>query len=42
MDETEKGWFIQYIDRDPRVLARQKELEKQKARERDDEERHAR
>nr|CAB3259130.1 DNA/RNA-binding protein KIN17 [Phallusia mammillata] len=41
VDETEKGWFIQYIDRDPRVLARQKELEKQKARERDDEERHA-
>ena len=21
--ETEKGWFIQYIDRDPEVLARQ-------------------
>lgn len=42
VDQTEKGWFIQYIDRDPMVLARQKELEKQKARERDDEERHAR
>lgn len=23
VDETERGWFIQYIDRDPKVLARQ-------------------
>ena len=23
MDETEKGWFIQYIDRDPKLLAKQ-------------------
>ena len=42
VDETEKGWFIQYIDRDPLVLQRQKELEKQKAKEKDDEERQAR
>jgi len=42
VDQTEKGWFVQYIDRDPRVLARQKELEKQKEREQDDEERQAR
>lgn len=41
VDQTEKGWFIQYIDRDPRVIARQKELERQKAKEKDDEERHA-
>ena len=27
VDETEKGWFIQYIDRDPKVLARQAQLE---------------
>ena len=42
VDQTEKGWFIQYIDRDPRVLQRQKELEKQKAREKDDDARQAR
>uniref|UniRef100_H2ZGT9 DNA/RNA-binding protein KIN17 n=1 Tax=Ciona savignyi TaxID=51511 RepID=H2ZGT9_CIOSA len=41
VDQTEKGWFIQYIDRDPLALARQKELEKQKAREKGDDERHA-
>lgn len=41
VDQTEKGWFIQYIDRDPEVIRRQKELEKMKKRERDDEERHA-
>lgn len=27
VDETEKGWFIQYIDRDPQKIARKKELE---------------
>ncbi|CAK8688910.1 DNA/RNA-binding protein KIN17-like [Clavelina lepadiformis] len=42
VDETEKGWFIQYIDRDPLTLQRQKELEKQKAKEKDDDERQAR
>ena len=42
VDQTEKGWFIQYIDRDPLVLKRQKELEKARMREQDDEERHAR
>jgi len=42
VDQTEKGWFIQYIDRDPMVLKRQKELEKARSREQDDEERHAR
>jgi hypothetical protein len=24
VDNTEKGWFITYIDRDPETLARQK------------------
>ena len=24
MDETEKGWFIAYIDRDPETIERQK------------------
>lgn len=42
VDQTEKGWFIQYIDRDPRAIQRQKELDKQKAREKDDDERQAR
>lgn len=41
VDQNEKGWFIQYIDRDPEVIRRQKELEKMKQRERDDDERHA-
>nr|XP_039264410.1 DNA/RNA-binding protein KIN17-like [Styela clava] len=42
VDQTEKGWFIQYIDRDPEVIRRQKELEKIKKKEKDDDERHAR
>ena len=41
VDQTEKGWFIQYIDRDPKVIARQKELDKQKQKEKDDEARQA-
>ena len=27
VDETERGWYIQYIDRDPKVLARQLQRE---------------
>lgn len=42
VDETEKGWFLEYIDRDPEVIRRQKELERAKKKEKDDEERHAR
>jgi hypothetical protein len=41
VDETPKGWFIQYIDRDPDVLARQKELDKRNKAEKDDETRYA-
>jgi DNA/RNA-binding protein KIN17 len=37
VDETEKGWFIQYIDRDPRVLARQAQNAAQVQYELDDE-----
>ncbi|KAK7590857.1 hypothetical protein V9T40_002470 [Parthenolecanium corni] len=37
-DETEKGWFITYIDRDPEVLRKQEILEKKKKMEKDDEE----
>ncbi|KAJ0403739.1 hypothetical protein ATCC90586_006549 [Pythium insidiosum] len=40
VDETEKGWFIQYIDRDPRAIARQEELEKKKKADLDHEERN--
>ena len=28
MDETEKGWFLQYIDRDPEAIRRQEQLVK--------------
>ncbi|KAK1947570.1 DNA/RNA-binding protein KIN17 [Phytophthora citrophthora] len=40
VDETEKGWHIQYIDRDPKAIARQEELEKKKKAELDHEERN--
>lgn len=36
----EQGWYIQYIDRDPRTLARQEELEKKKKSDMDHEERN--
>ena len=39
VDETEKGWFIQYIDRDPRLLAKQAAIENRKIIEYDEEER---
>lgn len=40
VDETEKGWYVQYIDRDPRAIARQEELEKKKKSDLDHEERN--
>ena len=30
VDETPKGWFITYIDKDPEVLARQKVCRKER------------
>uniref|UniRef100_A0A6U0Y7K8 DNA/RNA-binding protein Kin17 WH-like domain-containing protein n=1 Tax=Rhizochromulina marina TaxID=1034831 RepID=A0A6U0Y7K8_9STRA len=36
-DETEKGWYIQWIDRDPAVVARQQAAEKKRKHEMDDE-----
>ncbi|KAJ8269202.1 hypothetical protein COCON_G00118090 [Conger conger] len=42
VDETPKGWYIQYIDRDPETIRRQEELEKKKKQDLDDEERSAR
>lgn len=38
-DETEKGWFITYIDRDPDTIARQEALAKKQKMDKDDEER---
>lgn len=42
VDETEKGWFIQYIDRDPKALARQLQNEERRQSELDEEERSRR
>lgn len=39
VDETEKGWFISYIDRDPETIAQQEALAKKKRMDKDDEER---
>ena len=30
VDETEKGWYIQWIDRDPAAIARQEQLAQKK------------
>jgi len=42
VDETEKGWFIQYVDRDPETIRRQEALQKKEKMDLDDEERRAR
>ena len=39
MDETEKGWFIQYIDKDPKLIAKQAQAEQRQRSEIDEEER---
>ncbi|XP_062852813.1 DNA/RNA-binding protein KIN17 [Trichomycterus rosablanca] len=41
VDETPKGWYVQYIDRDPETIRRQDELERKKKQDLDDEERSA-
>ncbi|KFM76321.1 DNA/RNA-binding protein KIN17, partial [Stegodyphus mimosarum] len=41
VDETEKGWFVTYIDRDPETIRRQEALAKQEKMKLDDEERMA-
>ncbi|XP_075713585.1 DNA/RNA-binding protein KIN17 isoform X2 [Rhinoderma darwinii] len=41
VDETPKGWYVQYIDRDPETIKRQQELEKKKKQDLDDQERTA-
>lgn len=40
-DETEKGWYITYIDRDPETLAMQEKMAKKQKMDKDDEERLA-
>jgi len=42
VDETEKGWFIQYVDRDPETIQRQEALQKKERMDMDDEEKRAR
>ena len=39
VDETEKGWYVAYIDRDPETIMRQEKMAKKEKTERDDEER---
>lgn len=41
MDETPKGWYVQYIDRDPETIRRQEEQARKKKQDLDDEERSA-
>ncbi|KAI3366595.1 hypothetical protein L3Q82_009282 [Scortum barcoo] len=41
VDETPKGWYVQYIDRDPETIRRQEELARKKKQDLDDEERSA-
>lgn len=41
VDQTEKGWFLQYIDRDPETIERQKAAEAKEKLELDDDERQA-
>ena len=38
VDETEKGWFLQYIDRNPEALKRQESVKKKQKMDLDDEE----
>lgn len=38
VDETEKGWFVQYIDRDPETIALQERMAKKDKMEKDDSE----
>ncbi|KAI5701643.1 hypothetical protein M8J76_015614 [Diaphorina citri] len=40
VDETEKGWFVTYIDRDPETIAFQQKMAKKEKMEQDDNERN--
>jgi len=39
VDETEKGWFVTWVDRDPETIARQQQLAKKEKMDKDDNER---
>lgn len=39
VDETEKGWYVAYIDRDPETIRRQKQMERRDKYEKNEEER---
>lgn len=41
-DETEKGWYIQWVDRDPRLLAMQEAAARREKADLDDEEKQVR
>lgn len=41
VDETPKGWYVQYIDRDPETIRLQEEQARRKKADLDDEERSA-
>ncbi|XP_037551825.1 DNA/RNA-binding protein KIN17 [Nematolebias whitei] len=41
VDETPKGWYVQYVDRDPETIRRQEEQARKKKQDLDDEERSA-
>jgi DNA/RNA-binding protein KIN17 len=36
LDETEKGWYVQYIDRDPETIAMQEALVRKEKMDRND------
>ena len=42
VDQTEKGWFIQYIDRDPEAIRKQEAAHRKEKMDLDDEEKAAR
>jgi len=42
VDQTEKGWFIQYIDRDPEAIRKQEAAQRKEKMDLDDEEKAAR
>ena len=41
VDETSRGWFIAYVDRDPATIERQNRMKKKEKLEMDDEEKTA-
>ena len=41
MDETSRGWYIAYVDRDPATIERQNRMKKKQKLELDDEEKTA-